>query len=195
VSAEDIKATLEYLVPGFVALKVFYVAGLRTRRSDLGWTTLSVASAAVLNAWTTWLGVTDVSWRVVSATGIGIVVAVIAAGIWRAIRRPLKHLFDRQAWDALFARPSWMQVWLKDGTIILGAPRVFSESAETDSQDIYLQDVSWVDASNGERTPIDGVEGMWVAAVEIRFIQLLAEQRATLTAGIAPEDSPELVAG
>jgi hypothetical protein len=176
VNAAEVQATLEYLVPGFIALKVFYVVGLRTRRSDLGWTTLSIATAAALNAAATVAGVSDPSWRVVIATVVGVVIALAAGIAWRWVARRypgVKASFDRQAWDAVWARPAWVQVWVRDGPIILGAATVVSESAETDEQDVYLSVPSWVDRGDGHRDRVTGVEGIWVSGRDIQFIQVL----------------------
>lgn len=137
----------------------------------------------------------DASWRVFWATVIGIGLALLAAAVWRSVRRPVKHLFERQAWDALFSRPSYVQVWLKDGTIILGAPRVFSESAETDSQDLYLDHLAWVDPESGDRTAMEYVEALWIAAGEIRFIQLLEDVAPVSPPGVAPDERGNLHVG
>jgi hypothetical protein len=177
VDAAEAEATIAYLVPGFVALKIFYVVGLRTRRSDLGWTVLSVAAAAGLNAAVVYVtGVSDYSWRAVDATALGVVAAVFAGGGWRWLRGrypTIKSAFDRQAWDAIWSRPAWVQVWVRDGPIVLGAPRVVAESAETDDLDVYLVNPSWVDRSTGERKKVVGVVGIWVAARNVQLIQVL----------------------
>ncbi len=176
MNALDIQATIEYLVPGFVALKVFYLVGLRTRRSDFGWTILSIATAAGLNALATAAGVTDTTARVVWSTTVGVVIALVAGALWRYVARRfvnVKASFDRQAWDATWSRPAWVQVWIRDGPIILGAATVVSESAETDDQDVYLSQPSWVDRETGEREPVTGVVGTWVAARDIQLIQVL----------------------
>jgi hypothetical protein len=186
VNAADIQRTLEYLVPGFIALKVFYVVGLRTRRSDLGWTVLSIATAAALNALATVVGITDASWRVIAATIVGILIALIAGAVWRRLARRLvgvKASFDRQAWDALWSKPVWVQVWVRDGPIILGAPTVVSQSAETDDQDVLLSEPSWVDRATGERQKVAGVDGIWVSARDIQLVQVLdAGYRPTVAA-------------
>jgi hypothetical protein len=176
VNAIDVRTTLEYLVPGFIALKLFYVVGLRTRRSDLGWTVLSVAAAAALNALVTVAGISDAAWRVIVATVVGVSLALIAGVIWRwlAVRFPdVKASFDRQAWDAVWAQPAWVQVWIRDGPIVLGAATTVSESAETDDQDLYLSGPSWVDRVTGARTPVTNVVGIWVPARNIQLIQVL----------------------
>jgi hypothetical protein len=176
VNATDIQATLEYLVPGFVALKVFYVVGLRTRRSDFGWTVLSIATAAALNALAAAAGITDAASRVIIATIVGVVIALVAGAVWRWITRryvQVKAWFDRQAWDAIWSRPVWVQVWVRDGPIILGAPTVVSESAETDDQDVYLSKPSWIDRVSGERQEVTGVVGIWVSARDIQLVQVL----------------------
>lgn len=175
MSAADVQATVEYLVPGFIGLKVFYVAGLRTRRSDFAWTVLSVAASAVLNfAVTTYGGVTDPSYRAADATVLGVAVALLAAFVWQRYLAPRwRHLFDRQVWDDLFDRPRWAQMWIKDGPIILGAPSRVSESADADEQDICVRNPSWVDPASGARTPLRDVFGIWVPANEISYMQLL----------------------
>ena len=176
MNAADIQATLEFLVPGFIALKVFYVFGLRTRRSDFGWTVFSIAGAAILNAFVVRLGITDPSAKVLAATVVGVVAALAGAVIWRyfaARFASARAWFDRQAWDATWSRPAWVQVWVRDGPIILGAPSVVSESAETDDHDVYLAQPSWVDRETGDRQQVTGVIGMWVSARDIQMIQVL----------------------
>jgi hypothetical protein len=183
VSAGDAQATLAYLVPGFLALKLFYVVGLRTRRSDLSWTVLSVAAAAGLNGIVALTGVTDPSWRVAYATLLGLLAALVAGAVWRPIRdstlgRRVKVSFDRQAWDALWGEPAWVQVWVRDGPVVFGAARVAADSVETDNLDIFVSSPSWVDRVTGDRTPATGTAGIWIAAADIQLIQLLAETDA-----------------
>lgn len=176
MTAADIQGTLEYLVPGFVALKVFYVVGLRTRRSDFGWTVLSIATAAGLNVLATRAGITDATERVIVATVFGVVVALIAGAAWVRIDRRVprvKAAFDRQAWDATWSHEGWYQVWIRGGPIVLGAPLTVSESADTDDLDVYLGDPKWVDRGDGHRVPMTGVTGVWVAARDIELVQVL----------------------
>jgi hypothetical protein len=174
MSAADAQATLEYLVPGFVALKVFYVLGLRTRRSDLEWTILSVAAAALVNAATSaWFGVSDVSQRALVATVLGVGVAFVGAWAWRRVAPAWGHYFERQAWDAAFARGGWMSVWVKDGPIVLGWAKTVSESAEADAQDVYLVEPSFVDRESNAETKLPTVRGIWVAADEIELVEVM----------------------
>ena len=59
VSADDVAATLRLLVPGFVALSVFYWFGLAVKRTDWRWTLWSLvasvpityAAGAIAEAW------------------------------------------------------------------------------------------------------------------------------------------------
>jgi hypothetical protein len=202
MSAAEAQATLEYLVPGFVALKLFYVVGLRTRRSDLSWTVLSVAAAAGLNGVVAFVGVTDFSWRVAWATGLGLVLALVAGWVWRSIRgrptfRRMKETFDRQAWDALWGEPAWVQVWVREGPVVFGAWRVSADSVETDDLDIYVTSPSWVDRVTGERTPASGSAGIWIAAGDIQLIQLLdsdvkAEAQTATARGSAFDATPRV---
>jgi hypothetical protein len=174
MSAADAQATLEYLVPGFVALKVFYVLGLRTRRSDLEWSILSVAAAALLNAATsTWLGVSDVTSRALVATLVGVGIALVGAWGWRRVAPRWGHYFERQAWDAAFARGGWVEVWIKDGPIVLGAVKTVSESAEADDQDVYLVEPSFVDRTTNAETRLPTVRGVWIAAASIELVEVM----------------------
>ena len=63
-------------------------------------------------------------------------------------------------------------VWLRDGPTILGTPRTVAESVDTDDLDVYLLNPWWVDP-DGSRREVTGVLGIWVAARDIRFIQVL----------------------
>lgn len=176
MTAIDVQATLEYLIPGFLALKVFYLGGRRTRRSDFEWTVLSIAAAAVLNGLVGVVGSPWSSYRVLVSTVVGVVIALLASLAWRWVtgRFPgVRAAFDRQAWDALWGQRAWVQVWMRGGPIILGVPRVASESAETDEHDVYLVSPSWVDRESGARTPVVGVIGIWVAARDIELVQVL----------------------
>jgi hypothetical protein len=177
VTAEDIKGTLAYLVPGFVALKVFYILGLRTRRSDFEWTVLSIATAAFLNyAVVTYLGATDALLLAVDATVLGIGVAIVAAGLWRLLaERRWRRLFDRQAWDAAFDGESWVSVWVKDGPVVFGWPKTVSESAQTDDQDVFITQPSWVDRSTGAETLLPTVRGIWIPVSQVELIQVMAK--------------------
>jgi uncharacterized protein DUF6338 len=55
ITAEGVADTLRLLIPGFVALKLFYLFGLKTKRSDLEWTLWSVLVAAPLAATANWI--------------------------------------------------------------------------------------------------------------------------------------------
>lgn len=174
MSADEIKATLAYLVPGFVALKVFYVLGLRTRRTDFDWTILSIATAAVLNYAIAMFGVTDPLAQSIDALGVGIVVAAVGAWVWRRFAaHRWGRLFERQAWDAAFDGSSFASVWIKDGPVVLGWPKTVSESAEADDQDLLVTQPAWVDRSTGAEHPMTGAHAVWIPASQIEFVQLL----------------------
>jgi hypothetical protein len=175
----DIEGTLRFVVPGFVALKLFYVFGLRTRRTDLELTLWSVLVAAVINAFVERLTPPDVATRlalalVSAATGAGVAVAA-----WRMIvrRRPQTAAgISPRAWDAILGVPHWVQIWTTSGRVIHGRPRIVSESVETDTLDLYLEEVAWVDVERRQRIPMDGAAGVLVAESSIDFIQVLADE-------------------
>ena len=190
MSLAEVRGALEYVVPGFVALKIFYVLALRTRRSDFEWTLLSVAVAALLNFPIEHrFGVSDPSYRAVDATIIGAVTAVALSTIWRAWGdQRWGHYFRRQAWDQAFSRGRWVAVWLKDGPIVLGWTKTVAESADTDDPDLYLVETSLVDRATNEETSLPTVRGMWIASSEIQLIQVLrdAADPQALAAGSGP---------
>lgn len=47
-AGDQVIHTLTYVAPGFVALKIFYLFGLRSRRSDLEWTIWSLVTSVVV---------------------------------------------------------------------------------------------------------------------------------------------------
>jgi Family of unknown function (DUF6338) len=53
-SADDVVAVITWLVPGFIALKILYVFGFRSKRSDLEWAVWSLIGSAVIAPFTAW---------------------------------------------------------------------------------------------------------------------------------------------
>jgi hypothetical protein len=50
ISSDQVEATLAFLIPGFVALKIFYLVGQRTKRADWEWTLWSLLVSAPIGA-------------------------------------------------------------------------------------------------------------------------------------------------
>src|SRR5450759_3293784 len=104
VSATDVEATLRYIVPGFVALKVFYLLGLKTRRTDLEWTLWSLLAAALIDAAIGVLNPADSNRRLLIAVAAAVAAGVVLGIAWREVvkRWPARGMeASRRAWDAI----------------------------------------------------------------------------------------------
>jgi hypothetical protein len=190
ITAEQAADTLRLLVPGFIALKIFYLFGLRTRRSDLEWVIWSVLAAAAI----------DAVVRLIPAGGPTLLIAVAlavlfglaAAVLWRLVasRRPaIRERSARMAWDAVLSKPRWVQVWMRDGLTISGHTDLVADPVETDVLDLYLKDAAWIGADN-EVVPMTGVEGVVIGRDAIAFVQVLAPATEAASPG-ALSDRPE----
>lgn len=186
ITPEQIEATLRYLVPGFLAVKLFYRFGLQGRRSDLELTLWSVLAAGSINTVLGRFPSLEPDARLLVALVVGGVGGVVLGLGWRALvdRQPqLKAGASRRAWDVVLtvgkrdAAP-WVQVWTTDGYVIRGWPRTIGLDADTDAPDLYLRDPAWIDATSNETppTPMTGVDGVLVAESKIAFVQVMAPQ-------------------
>jgi hypothetical protein len=62
VSADDVAATLKLLIPGFIALSVFYWFGLAVRRTDWRWTLWSLLTSIPLTVAAGWVSTSTAKW-------------------------------------------------------------------------------------------------------------------------------------
>lgn len=176
LTATDVEATLRYVVPGFIALKVFYLFGLRTRRTDLEWTLWSILAAAAIDTAAGLLNPSDATKRLLIAVALALAAGVVGALLWRLLVRQWPVLgigAARRAWDAILPLPQWLQIWTKSDTLIFGRARVVASSVEADQLDIYVEEPQWVNIATGERLPMNGVAGLLIAESEVRMIQVL----------------------
>jgi hypothetical protein len=177
VSADDVVATLRFLVPGFVALRVFYWLGLKTRRTDLELTLWSLLAAAVIDAVANLAHPGDGTTRLVLAVAIAVAIGGFgsAAWIWASTRWPvLATEAAPTAWERVLTEPHWVNVWNTSDEVIFGTIRIVGLAIETDDPDIYLEEPEWVDTTTGTRTPIQGTAGLIIKRSDIRLIQVLA---------------------
>lgn len=179
ITAEEAADTIRLLVPGFVALKVFYAFGLRTRRSDLEWTVWSVLAAAVIDLLVgpardqhvVWLDrIPEFLTGLVLAIGLGLVL-IVGWRVLIGLRPRLRDQASRMAWDAVLSQPHWVQIWTNGGKTISGKVALIADPVETDDLDLYVTEPAWVDAKLNV-LPMDGVEGVVVARSDIAFIQV-----------------------
>ena len=185
VSADDVVATLRFLAPGFVALRVFYWLGLRTKRTDLELTLWSLLGAAVIDALASLFNPGDGLVRLVLAIAIAVALGAFGSAAWIAASRRWPTLLEDAsptAWEGVLGTPHWVQVWTTSDEMIFGYVRVLALAAETDDADLYLEEPEWVNKHSGARTPIEGTEGLIIKRSDIRAIQVLAQDPTAATA-------------
>jgi hypothetical protein len=177
VSADDVVATLRFLVPGFVALRVFYWLGLKTKRTDLELTLWSLLAAAVIDALASLFNPGDGLVRLVLALAIAVAIGAFGSAGWILASQRWPTLLEEAsptAWEGVLGKPHWVNVWNTSDEVIFGRVRILGLAAETDDPDLYLQEPEWVDPRTGARTPIEGTEGLIIKRSDIRLIQILA---------------------
>jgi hypothetical protein len=175
VTTQEVADTIALLLPGFVALKVFYQFGLKTKRTDLHWTLWSVLVAFLLAPVTRWvhddLNVPiDPIWL---GLGVGLAAGVLGVVVWDAVLRRRPDFRLRVAptvWDIVLRQPGWVQVATTDGRVLLGTIDQMTDTSETDDHDIYLTRASWV-LEDGTTKELAG-QGVWIDRSHIQYIQL-----------------------
>jgi hypothetical protein len=169
ITAQQVTDTLALLIPGFIALKIFYVFGLQTKRSDAEWALWSIlVSAPIAGVTTIVAGANNVV--------VSLVLAVIIGGLliaaWRLVAQTwptLKAKEQIRAWDVIFGGDApWLQVEMSDGRVFVGQPKYVASSVDTDALDLYLVDVRQSDGTN--LTPIPGIEGLLIARSDVNLI-------------------------
>jgi len=173
-SLDDAAATLRVVVPGFVALRVFYLRALPTRRSDLELVLWSlVVSLPIYGLATVILRRGDDLATLLLALALGALAGEIAVRIWWWAARRWPRFRIRMvptAWDAVIGRPegSWLQVRTSDGVNYHGWVEVVADASEADNPDLYLRDPSYI--NDGKKEPITGIEGVLIPRSSILSI-------------------------
>ena len=183
-STSDIIATLGLLAPGFIALKTFYLLGLRTKRSDAEWALWSIIWSAPISliaaaaSRTTIASISTSEALPVAFLGWAIVLALLAGVLaslgWRATAerwQALRSSASLTTWDSVLSTPHWVEIWTEQG-VISGRVREIASTAETDGADIYVDEPAWVNTATGATTAMTGLAGVWVARDQIHLIQV-----------------------
>lgn len=173
--AGAVAATLALLVPGFVALKIFYRFALHSERSDAKWAVWSVLATVPIGALAATLHPRDDQVRFGIAVGIGVVAGAAAALLWTRVLvrlEPLRASTTVTAWDRVLDTPRWVQVWTKTGQKMVGWSKFTARNVGTRELDVYLEDALVLDAS-GTEVHIPGLRGVLIARSEIHAIAVL----------------------
>ena len=187
--AATIQDTLLHLVPGFIALKAFYLVGFQSRRTDLELTIWSVVVAALIGAGFGIVAPAVHEGFLIAAEMLaGLALGLIAGVGWlKLLKRwpSVRSNVSSRAWDDVFAMvpTRWMQIWLTDGRVVFGWPRDIAIAQVSDSLDVYLLEPAWVDPVTGARTLMTGVEGVLILDSSISFVQVESPAAAGATTG------------
>lgn len=172
VTAAGVADTLRLLVPGFVALEVFYVFGLKTKRTDAQWFVFSILMSVVIARL---VEVVGLPVRLLTTLPLAVAGGLFAAGGWRSSvgRFPfLRPLVSERVWDSQLGRGKrWVQVDLTSGVSYSGYVAEMGLSAEVDDPDLYLVHVSLIDAD--AYVELDGLDGMILPRSAISSISLI----------------------
>jgi Family of unknown function (DUF6338) len=173
ISSSDALDTIQFLIPGFVLMKVFYFFGLRTQRSDAQWVLWSILAtvpvAAIVKALMPIYAGPELPMSLAIAVAVG---ATLSAGWWLLARWQPELAFDAwtRAWDIVFGSRRWIQVETVDHQVFSGRSRFAARSVETDDLDLYLKEPRVVDTLAGTESELPGVDGILIARSQIAHI-------------------------
>ena len=178
ISASDAVNTIQFLIPGFVLMKVYYYFGLRTQRSDAQWVLWSILAtvpiAAIVSALHPLYSGASLPMSLAVAVGLG---ALLSVG-WGLLARWQPELaFDAgtRAWDVILGSHRWIQVETVDHQVFLGRSRFAARSVDTDDLDLYLKEPKAVDTVAGIESDLPGVDGILIARSQIAHITVLSK--------------------
>src|SRR5574338_750745 len=171
---EEAAAALRVLIPGFLALKVFYWFGLKTQRTDLELILWSLVLSLPLYAFASWALPQDDIGTLTLAIVAGLAVGILMTLAWRLVvhwRPEYRDYMLATAWDSVLTRPGggWFQVRTTDGVIYQGWTQMAADSAQTADLDLYLWEPEYVDA-DGQPIPITEAEGVLIPKSSIASI-------------------------
>jgi hypothetical protein len=160
ISADDVLATLAFLIPGFVALKVIYWFGQRSKRADWEWTLWSVLLSAPI---------AYVADRIAMAVGSKpetLASAIASCGLTKAAGKTgedLRAAIAACASDSIAANNADLRLAIALGIAVLGGlvgvavwrvvtriwPKV-QQRASLQAWDAILRKPNWVQVKAGD---------------------------------------------
>jgi hypothetical protein len=180
IKAADVADTVRLLLPGFVALKAYYVFGLRTKRSDAQWVLWSILASVPLGALASYVHAPDDSTHLWLGLGFAVLLGVGLGVLWTRLAQrwaTLRALSSTRVWDSVVPQPLWMQFWTKDGTVVMGKPRYVARSVVTDDLDVYIIEPHLVTGATTE--VMGGVDGLLLSRSEITRIAVFEAVHAS----------------
>jgi hypothetical protein len=192
-SADKIALFIFFVIPGLTSIKIYGLLFPGTDKSTsdviidaVAYSCLNLVLCSLLSVC---FGLPQfpmfLSTAVVLAASYLFLVPLATALAWRAIRyqpwmlRYLPHP-GHAAWDEAFAKrgPSWIKVFLKDGTVLAGlySTKSFATSAPCPPQ-IYLEQ-SWIlnDARGFDRVK-KRTNGILIVSDEIAYLEFISHDK------------------
>ena len=178
----NLSDSLLFFLPGFVCLKVFYVLGLKTTRTDLEWAVWSVMSSVLLFPATvplrSMLGLGDTS-AVARAILIlfAFLVGSIGATTWNRVVAPRwRWRFVAEPWDLAYydavANKLQVAIELADGREAVGDMIWMGLVGEGSSRSITLGNVQISDGA-GVWTKLDKSNQLHIPEASIGLLRLV----------------------
>ena len=199
----DLPATILLLLPGYVAVRLFFWRSHWRAQSDVKLVLWSLGSAFLLLApvsalWhELWDGpaFTQIlrqpsdfpAWMPVALFAAAPVLGSVAGwvedsgALQAAAARVGIDLRRREdVWWVIFSEPRWCIAHLTDGTVIFGWPTAFSRDRREEATELYLTEIA-VRGSDDAWDDISDVHGMWVEAEKIQrlYVTPLDVERST----------------
>lgn len=161
-------------------MKVFYVFGFPTRRTDAQWVIWSLLATAPLVSVTTVFLRGHFEWRTFPVelfTGLG--AGALLALAWRGLARiapVLQQELTIRAWD-LLGDYGWISVELADGRRFRGWTKYLARSIDSDDADMMLADPA-VEIAGAYRK-LDSVEALLLKRADIKLVSIFRSSRTT----------------
>jgi hypothetical protein len=188
-SLEDAAATLRVVVPGYLAMRWFFLRAVNVKIGELELVLVSLVVSLPLY-WIALLivpetiganGDVEATRTVIVAMLLAVLGGEAAAQIWWAVvkRWPqIRERFSRTVWDAVLGRPGggWVQVTISSGTTYQGWLYSIADTAQTDDPDLYVMEAGYVGPA-GELIELPGVEGVLIPRSSVVSVMRLRNLR------------------
>lgn len=180
-SLDEAAATLRVVVPGWLALRVFYARAFPTRRSDLELVLFGLVFSLPISWVASLFELGDETVTLLLALVLGALAGAVSAEVWRLAIRTWPSLWVRfvpTGWDAYIGRPrgGWLQVRTTDGLIYHGWVEHASSTVEAATPDLYLREPAYV-TKEGHEEPIPGVDGVLIPRSSVVSVVRFADKQ------------------
>jgi hypothetical protein len=185
------------LIPGFLALKLFYLFGAQRPRSQWEWTTWSVLVSFPIDWSVRALGPNAAAWLHVEPATVDVVLRLVAAIglaaaavlVWGLIRASdvtwlvrLRRSVTDSAWDEVLDNAHRKKRWLEVQAVRSGGDTRYRGWLDTAGREdaqaepwVYLRKVTRQAESGGAWTELAGTHGVLIHRDQIRSIRIFEQ--------------------